>query len=163
MATRGQVLLVAALKGAASGVAGAAVMTAGELAEQALTKRPDSYVPARALRALAGRPSSEGPQSPAWNHAMHWGTGVLLGTLRGVWSAVGMRGASATAMFGVVRFAFDQTVENTTGAGAPPMRWPRRELAVDLLHKGVYAVVTSLVADALVRPALESRRGLSSH
>jgi hypothetical protein len=94
---------------------------------------------------------------------MHWGTGAVLGVLRGVWSAVGMRGASSTAMFAVVRFAFDQTVENATGVGAPPMTWPRRELAVDLLHKGVYAVATSLVADAVVRPVLQSRRGLRSH
>jgi hypothetical protein len=163
MAARGRALLGGALKGAASGLAGAAVMTAGELAEQALTKRQDSFVPARALRALTGRASSEAPQSPAWNHAMHWGTGALLGTLRGVWSVVGMRGASATAMFAVVRFAFDQTVENTTGVGAPPMRWPKREFAVDLVHKAVYAVATGLVADAVVRPVLQSRRGVVSH
>jgi hypothetical protein len=163
MATRGRTLVVAALKGAASGLAGVAGMTIGEQVEQALTKRPDSFVPARALRALAGRRSSEGPQSPVWNHAMHWGTGALLGTLRGVWSAVGMRGASATAMFGVVRLAFDQTVENTTGVGAPPTSWPRREVAVDLLHKAVYAVGTSLVADAIIRPVLSRRRGATSH
>jgi hypothetical protein len=163
MAARGRALLLAALKGAASGLAGAAVMTAGEQAEQALTKRPDSFVPARALRALTGRRSSDAPQSAPWNHAMHWGTGALLGTLRGVWSAVGMRGASATAMFAVVRLAFDQTVENATGVGAPPTSWPRREVAVDLLHKAVYAVATSLVADAVVRPVLKRRRGATSH
>jgi hypothetical protein len=163
MAARGRTLLLAALKGAASGLAGAAVMTAGELAEQALTKRPDSFVPARALKALMGRRPSDAPQPPAWNHAMHWGTGALLGSLRGVWSAVGMRGASPTVLFGAVRFAFDQTVENVTGVGAPPTTWPRRELAVDLLHKGVYAVVTGLVADAVIRPALQSRRGVRSH
>jgi hypothetical protein len=163
MATRGRTLLRAALAGAASGLAGVAVMTAGEQVEQALTKRPDSFVPARALRALTGRRSSEARQSAGWNHAMHWGTGALLGSLRGVWSVVGMRGASATAMFAVVRLAFDQTVENATGVGAPPTTWPRREVAVDVLHKAVYAVATSLVADAVVRPVLRSRRGVVSH
>jgi len=163
MATRGRELLGAGLRGAASGLAGVAVMTLGEQAEQAITKRPDSFVPARALRALTGRRSSDARQPAAWNHAMHWGTGALLGSLRGVWSAVGMRGASATAMFAVVRLAFDQTVENTTGVGAPPTTWPRREGAVDLLHKAVYAVATSIVADAVVRPVLERRRGADSH
>jgi hypothetical protein len=163
MPARGRTLLAAAARGAASGIAGAAVMTAGELVEQALTKRPDSFVPARALRGLLGKRSSDAPQSPVWNQAMHWGTGALLGSLRGVWSVVGMRGTSATAMFAVVRLAFDQTVENTTGVGAPPSTWPKREVAVDLLHKAVYAVATSLVADAVVRPVLESRRGDTSH
>lgn len=163
MAARGLALLGGALRGTASGLAGAAVMTASELAEQALTKRPNSFVPARALRALTGRPSSDARQSAVWNHAMHWGTGALLGALRGGWSVVGIRGTSATAMFAVVRFAFDQTVENTTGVGAPPTSWPKRELAVDLLHKAVYAVTTSVVADAVVRPALQSRRGVDSH
>jgi hypothetical protein len=163
MPGRGRTLLVAALRGAASGVAGVAVMTVGEQAEQALTKRPDSFVPARALRGLVGRRSSDAPQSPVWNHAMHWGTGALLGALRGVWSSIGMRGSSATAMFAVVRLAFDQTVENVTGVGAPPTTWPKREVAVDLLHKAVYAVATSVVADAVVPPVLTSRRGRTSH
>jgi hypothetical protein len=163
MPARRHALLLAALRGAASGVAGVAVMTAGEQVEQALTKRPDSFVPARALRGLLGRPASDAPQSPLWNHAMHWGTGALLGALRGVWSAVGMRGAAATGMFAVVRLAFDQTVENVTGVGAPPSSWPKREVAVDLLHKAVYAVATSIVADRVVRPVLRSSRGERSH
>ena len=70
---------------------------------------------------------------------------------------------ATAAMFAVVRLAFDQTVENTTGVGAPPASWPRGELAVDLLHKAVYAVATSVAADAVIQPSLESRRGPRSH
>lgn len=33
--------------------------------------------------------------------------------------------------------------------GAPPWTWPRRELAVDLLHKTVYGFTTGAVADLL--------------
>ena len=40
---------------------------------------------------------------------------------------------------------------------------PASEQAVDFLHKGVYALVTGLVADRLVAPALQSARGLTSH
>ena len=163
MATRGRALLAAALRGAACGLAGAGVMTAGELAEQAVTHRPDSFVPGRALRRILGRPTDDRQQPPVWNHAMHWGTGAVLGAVRGVWSAVGMRGPSSTAMFAVLRFAFDQTAENASGAGAPPTTWPRRELAVDVLHKAVYAIATSIAADALIRPTLERRRGATSH
>src|SRR4051812_384383 len=41
----------AALRGAVAGLAGVAVMTAGEELEQRFTHRPDSYVPARTLTA----------------------------------------------------------------------------------------------------------------
>ena len=43
-------------QGAVAGLAGVAVMTAGEKLEQGLTGRPSSYVPARALLGLLGRP-----------------------------------------------------------------------------------------------------------
>ncbi|MFF5235266.1 hypothetical protein [Dactylosporangium sp. NPDC000521] len=40
-------------------------------------------------------------------------------------------------------------LENATGVGAPPQSWPRRELAVDILHKCVYGFTTRVVAHAL--------------
>jgi hypothetical protein len=57
-----------------------------------------------------------------WNHTMHWGTGMLVGSLRGVWPIVGIRGLLATGAHAVVRLAVDQTLENATGVGAPPTR-----------------------------------------
>jgi hypothetical protein len=45
-----------------------------------------------------------------------------------------------------LRLLNDQTLENATGAGAPPWTWPIDEQVIDLLHKGIYA----LVADRLV-------------
>lgn len=151
------------MQGAVAGLAGAAAMTAGEKVEQALTGRPDSYVPARALLTLLGRRPGDREQPVVWNHVMHWGTGALLGGLRGVWSVTGIRGPVASTWHTVARLAFDQTVENVTGVGAPPMTWPREEQVVDVLHKGVYAAVTGLVADAWIRPDLRSLRGRTSH
>lgn len=160
---RGAHLAAAAARGVLAGLAGVAVMTAAEKVEQAVTGRPDSYVPARALLTLLGRSPGDDDCPPLWNHAMHWGTGALLGALRGVWSATGIRGGGATATHTVVRLAFDQTVENTTGVGAPPSTWPRSERIVDVAHKGIYALVTGAVADRLVAPALVSHRGVESH
>ncbi len=48
-----------------------------------------------------------------------------------------------------MRFTSDQVFENATDAGAPPWTWPRRELAVDLLHKSFYAVAAGALADRL--------------
>ncbi len=162
-AGRAAVLRRAAGRGALAGLAGVAVMTAGEKAEQAVTSRPDSFVPARALRALFGRRPGDSERPPAWNLAMHYGTGAALGALRGIWAAVGLRGARAHLAHTVTRLSFDQTVENVTGVGAPPRTWPPREEAVDVAHKAVYSLVTGLLAERWVRPELESARGRTTH
>ena len=159
---RSRLLRRAALRGAAAGLAGVALMTAGEKVEQRVTGRPDSYVPARTLLALVGRRAPDDAQPVAWNHAMHWGTGALLGALRGIWSVTGLRGPRASFAHTVVRLATDQTLENATGVGAPPGTWPRREQVVDVAHKAVYALATGLVADRFLSPDLELRASPTS-
>lgn len=161
--TRGKTLWQAAGRGVICGVVGVAVMTTGEKLEQAITHRPNSYVPARALLTILGRRPTDEQQPLMWNHAMHWGTGAVLGALRGIWSVTGIRGPAAHAWHTVVRLAFDQTLENATGAGAPPMSWPRQEQVVDVVHKAVYCLTTGLIADRWIAPVLESRRGTTSH
>ena len=156
-------LLRAAGRGVAAGLVGVTVMTAGEKVEQALTHRPDSYVPARTLLTLLRRRPADSAQPLLWNHAMHYGTGAVLGALRGVWSVVGLRGPRASAAHTVVRLAFDQTLENATGIGAPPRTWPAQESAVDVLHKAVYSFATGLLTDRFLPPVLEQRRGTTSH
>lgn len=135
--------------GAVAGAAGVLAMTAGEKVEQRLTGRPDSFMPARVLERLLHRPEAPGRQPSSLNWTMHAGQAVLLGTVRGVMANAGLRGPWSSAMFAVVRLTSDQILENATGAGAPPWTWPRRELAVDLLHKAVYAYATGAVADLL--------------
>lgn len=163
MADRGRRLAVAAMKGAASGLVGVAAMTVAGQVEIAVDGRSRSYVPARTLRALLGRPESDAQRSVIWNHAMHWGTGAVVGALRGVWAVVGIRGTTANLHHTAVRLAVDQTLENGTGVGAPPATWPRRELAVDLAGKSIYSIVTGMVADRWIAPDLRSERGRISH
>lgn len=164
MTTRREATLVAAAgRGALAGLAGVLAMTISEKVEQRFTGRPNSYVPARALLTLAGRQPTESATPTSANLAMHWVTGALLGALRGVWSATGIRGAEATATHAVVRLAFDQTVENITGVGAPPSTWPASERALDTAHKGVYALVTGLVTDRCIQPSAQTDRGRLSH
>jgi hypothetical protein len=149
----------AALRGALAGLAGVAVMTAAEKAEQAVTGRPDSHVPGRTLTALATRRRPSGRERPpVRNHLMHWGTGAALGALRGVWSASGLRGWRASVWHTSVRLATDQTLENATGVGSPPWTWSRRDRVVDVGEKAVYSLVTGLVADRLVPPAPDRDR-----
>jgi hypothetical protein len=152
-----------ALRGLAAGAVGVATMTVAEKLEQRLTGRPDSHVPARTLERLLGLPERPREQPRALNHLMHFGQGVLLGSLRGIMAQAGLRGPWSSAMFTVVRLTNDQTLENATGVGAPPWTWPRRELAVDLVHKAIYAFATGAVADRLAAgpgrsPGLEHAR-----
>jgi hypothetical protein len=149
----------AAVQGALAGLAGVAVMTAAEKAEQAVTSRPNSYVPGRTLTALTtGQRLPGRARPPLRNHLMHWGTGAALGALRGVWSASGLRGWRASAWHTSLRLATDQTLENATGVGSPPWTWSRRDQLVDVGAKAVYSFVTGLVADRLVPPAPDRDR-----
>lgn len=153
----------AAGTGALAGLIGAGVMAAGEKAEQAITRRPNSYVPGRALLTLLGQRPGDDAKPFVWNHLMHYSTGATLGALRGVWAITGIRGPYAHAWHTIVRLGFDQTVENATGVGAPPHTWPAREKAVDVLHKTVFSVVTGILADRMLSPVLASSRGRTSH
>jgi hypothetical protein len=161
--TRGRTLLGAAGRGALAGIAGVAAMTIAEKAEQQVTQRPNSYIPARVLLTLFGRRPSERAKPLVWNHAMHWGTGTLVGALRGVWAVTGLRGPQAHFAHTIVRLATDQTLENATGVGAPPSTWPRKEQLIDYAHKGIYAVVTGVVAERMIKPRLVSTAGSQSH
>ena len=154
-------LRAGAWKGLLAGAAGVAAMTLGEKVEQLLTGRPDSYMPGHTLERLLGMPQRRNSERHALNLSMHVGQGILLGAWRGLMAEGGLRGARASALFTVVRLANDQTLENVTGQGAPPWTWPRDELAIDVLHKSVYAFTTGLIADALAQdpPAwIEARR-----
>jgi hypothetical protein len=142
----------AARNGAIGGLAGGAAMALTARAEQLVTSRPSSFVPAHTLSHLLGlsRPDDD---RVARNLAMHFGTGATVGALRGIMAAAGLRGPWAATLYTPVRLSVDQTLENLTGVGAPPWTWPRDELVIDVAHKAVFALVTGAVADALTPPA----------
>ena len=139
-----------ALRGLLAGLAGVAAMTLAEKAEQAITGRPNSYVPARTLERLLGQPRKPDEERLGMNWAMHWGQGILLGAVRGLMAEGGVRGPIGSFLHLNLRLLNDQTLENLTGVGAPPWTWPVDEQVVDLLGKGVYAFVTGMVADRLI-------------
>ena len=143
-----------------AGAGGVAAMTLAEKLEQRFTERPDSYMPAHALERLLGLAQRPDSQRRSLNLGMHFGQAILLGAWRGLMAEGGLRGPRASAMFTVIRLANDQTIENVTGQGAPPWTWPRDELAVDILHKSIYAFTTGVIADALATdpPAWQEAR-----
>ncbi len=140
----------AVVRGLAAGVVGVAAMTAAEKVEQLFTHRPNSFVPGHTLERLLGLPRKPDEDRLWLNWAMHWGQGILLGGVRGLMAARGVRGPVGSFMFTNLRLLNDQTLENATGVGAPPWTWPVDEQAIDLLHKAIYAFTTGAVADRLI-------------
>jgi hypothetical protein len=142
------------VEGLAAGLVGAVAMTVAEKVEQRFTHRSSSYVPAVTLGRLVGVPDEVSERSVTMNLGMHIGQATVLGVVRAMMAEGGLRGLRASTSFAGLRLVNDQTLENYTGAGAPPSTWPRDELVIDVAHKLVYAVVTGFVADRLA-----ARRG----
>ncbi len=140
----------AAIRGLVAGLAGVAAMTLAEKLEQAVTKRPNSYVPAHTLERLLGLPHKPDEERLVMNWVMHWGQGILLGAVRGLMAEHGVRGPVGSLLFMNLRLLNDQTLENATGVGTLPWTWPIDEQVIDLSHKAIYAFVTGAAADRLV-------------
>ena len=111
----------AAVRGLAAGFVGVTAMTAAEKLEQALTHRPSSFVPGHTLERLLQLPSKPDEERLWMNWAMRWGQGVLLGVVRGLMAERGLRGPVGSFGFKNLRLLNDQTLENATGVGAPPV------------------------------------------
>lgn len=138
------------VRGLAAGLAGVTAMTIAEKVEQRLTRRPNSFVPAHTAERLLRLPHRPDAERRWLNWAMHWGQGILLGAARGLMARHGLRGPVGSFLFTNLRLLNDQTLENATGVGTPPWTWPVDEQVIDLLHKGIYAFATGLVADRLI-------------
>ncbi len=113
--------LGAAVRGLAAGLAGVAAMTAAEKREQRFTRRPNSFVPTHTMERLMRLPARPDEERLWMNWAMHWGQGVLLGAVRGLMAERGVRGPVGSFAFMNLRLLNDQTLENATGVGAPPV------------------------------------------
>jgi hypothetical protein len=75
--------------------------------------------------------------------------GIVVSIARAAASAFGFRGPFVDFIFTGVRLSVDQTLENWTGAGAPPWTWPVSEQVLDIVHKTVFAMVTGYVGAKL--------------
>lgn len=138
-------------RGAVAGVAGTVAMTASQAVEMRLTGRQPSDVPAQVGERLSGYTPADEAAHQRVNTGVHWGHGVVNGALRGLIGLTGATGASATALhFGAV-WGTDAALYHALGIAPPPWAWETAALGTDVLHKGVYAVVTGLVYERLDR------------
>lgn len=125
--------------GLAAGLAGSAVMTAGQkLVEMPLTGRGDSYAPLQlAAKLLPIRPRTQ-RERDAVNYATHIALGGAFGVAHALAHRGGVRGQLAVAtVFGVL-YAGDLAINTALGL-FEPSGWSRRDWAVDAGHKLVLA------------------------
>jgi hypothetical protein len=128
-------------------------MTLSEHLEMAVTGRQASRVPGEvAAHLLPGRHPGAASDVEQLNSPMHWAHGTTMGAARGLLDAGGMRGVTATAAHFALVWGGDAMLYRALGVAHVPWLWSGDELATDLLHKGVYAVVTGAVYDALTGP-----------
>jgi len=125
-------------------------MTLPQKAEQSITHRPNSYVPARTLERLISVRAASDAQLWGLNMGMHYGQGAVAGDVRAIMAWKGIRGPFANFIFVGVRLPLDQSLGNRTGEGAPPWTWPVGKQVLDIMAKMVFAVVTGWVVDRWV-------------
>ncbi len=139
----------AAALGMVAGAAGTVAMTLSERLEMSLSGREHSTVPGQVgAHLLPGADPASSIDVARLNGPVHWGHGFAMGALRGVLDVAGLHGPSASAAHFALLWGGDAALYRALGIADVPWRWKADELASDLLHKGVYAVVTGAVYDA---------------
>ena len=143
-------LLGALGRGMIAGAVGTIAMTASERLEMAVSGREASQVPGQVgAHLLPGQDPGSSSDVARLNAPIHWAHGIGVGALRGALDKAGMRGPEASVVHFLLLWGGDAALYRALGIADVPWRWEADELASDLLHKGVYAVVTGAVYDAL--------------
>jgi hypothetical protein len=135
--------------GLLAGVVGTAAQTLSEKIEASFTKRPDSLLPAQVGAKLTGPPLRTGADAVRLNWTVHWAHGIAMGAIRGLLGVTALSALTASIVHFPLVWGGDVMLYATLGLAPVPWKWRGKELATDLLHKGVLSVVTSLVFIAL--------------
>ncbi|MGH3935771.1 MAG: hypothetical protein ACRDS1_12480 [Pseudonocardiaceae bacterium] len=137
----------AIVKGILAGLVGTAVMTVAQRLEMSATGRSPSTVPGEVTARLLGRTE---PNAVAnLNLATHWAHGAAMGPLRGALAGMGLRGVTGSAVFFAMMWAGDAMLYRALDIADRPWRWSAAELATDIGHKALYALVTGIAYDTL--------------
>ena len=146
--------------GLVAGLAGTIVMTLGQKIEIALSGRPPSKVPAKAVEEVSGVALATAKDEERASTPVHFGDGTALGATL----AAGDRLHPAVRTAAFFGFAWTAGAAITTGLGLskPPHEQDARSLLTDVGHHIVYAVTAGSAYALLRRAAARRRRGLAT-
>lgn len=138
------------VRGMASGLAGATVMTAFQrLVEMPLSGRAESEAPAKLATKLLPLGPKSRRQRRQLNYGAHFAVGSGWGVAHSLVARRGLRGQRAVAAVFALMWTGDVLLMAALGLDEPPWRWSRRDLAIDVVDKLVLAEATGLVYDRL--------------
>lgn len=136
-------------RGLLAGAAGTAAMTASSAIETRARGRPASSAPAQAVESAFGVKAADERSRRRLSTAVHWLYGTGWGGVRGLIGAAGIAGPGAVALHLLLVWGAELVTLPALEVAPPPWKWQAREIAVDVLHHGVYATATSVAYGAL--------------
>jgi hypothetical protein len=135
-------------KGLIAGLAGTIAMTISQKIEMKITKRKPSTAPADAVQKVLQIVPEPGSKT-AFSNAVHYVYGTSWGVARGLLSLAGITGFAATSMHLAAIWGTAITIEPKLDLAPPVTEWKSKDIAVDIFHHAVYAIVTGIVFDAM--------------
>ncbi len=138
-------------KGLFAGAAGTAAMTASSTLEMKLRGRGASSAPADAAAKVLGVEPVDEEAQARFSNLVHWGYGTAWGGVRGLITAAGLSGTTATALHLGMVWGSEQVMLPALEVAPPLTEWGAKEIAVDALHHLVYAAATGAAYSLLDR------------
>jgi hypothetical protein len=142
----------AAARGLAAGVVGTIALTTSQRIEMRLTGRPPSDLPARVAEGLLGI-RTRGRTREAVAFATHWVNNSSVGLGRAAVGGLGVRGGTGVAATFVIYIGGGSLLFHRLDLMPPPWRRKPKEVAIELIHAGVYAVATNVAYERLTPSA----------
>jgi hypothetical protein len=145
-------------KGLMAGLAGTAVMTAGQMAEMKINDREGSNAPAEAVEKTLDLEAKNQHAEEVLSQLTHFAYGTTWGAVRGLLGAAGLKGVPATLLhFGLV-WGASMAMMPAMDLGKPVTEQKPKTIGVDALHHLIYAVATGLAYEGLNRSEEEGKR-----
>ncbi|HSQ43569.1 MAG TPA: hypothetical protein VLM16_01150 [Ginsengibacter sp.] len=135
-------------KGLIAGLAGTMAITISQMIEMRITKRKASNAPAKAVKKTLHIEATPGKKED-FSNEVHWVYGTSWGVMRGLLSMAGINGFVATSLHLASIWGTAATIQPKLDIAPPLSEWEPKDIAIDLMHHAVYAIVAGLVYDAI--------------
>jgi hypothetical protein len=150
-------------QGLLAGLAGTAAITLSQAVEMSLTGRPPSSTPAEAVEKVLGIRAVDEEHKAQLAQMVHWGYGTAWGLFRGFLDLLGLQGAEASVVHGIVIWGAATALLPELEVAPPAREWPVKMHAIEGTHHFVYALAVGLAYDLMTpqksrQPRKEERR-----
>ncbi|MDQ6890513.1 MAG: hypothetical protein M3Z56_09600 [Bacteroidota bacterium] len=135
-------------KGLIAGLAGTIAMTVSQMIEMRITGRKQSNAPVKAVKKVLHIQPDKG-KAEDFSNEIHYAYGSVNGVVRGLLSLVGITGFIATSVHLAAIWGTAITIEPKLDIAPPVSEWEPKDIAIDIFHHAVYAIVTGLVFEAI--------------